>query len=180
MYVWIACDLSESLSRIREECIALNKTVGASEIAFDLPQHISLKISFELNEESVENAILQIKEYLENTPGFYVGRPYAEFSGNIIWLRFPDSEQLCRMHEELDEMLLDRYGVPLHSFDKCFAFHSTLFIDADKEKLVSLYRRINEITLPDSIKIDSFIIGVSESGKAGEYRVVDIIPAKSK
>ena len=180
MYVWIACDLSDSLGKIREECMILNKDTGASEVAFSLPQHISLKISFMVDDNVLDCVLRDLNEYLSAKESFSLKGPKAELSGNIIWLRFSDSEHLSKIHSELDDLLLERYGVPLHKFDKCFAFHSTLFIDDDEEKLLYLYRQIRKIHIPGDVKIDRFIVGISDSGKAGEYRVLDVIPAKSK
>lgn len=48
MYVWIGCALPEDFARdVRRICLAHNRQIGLDESAFALPQHISLKISFD-------------------------------------------------------------------------------------------------------------------------------------
>lgn len=178
MYIWVACDLSDPLGKVREDCLYLNRDIGADEVAFTLPQHVSLKISFRIDDIFFESAVADIGEYFEKAEPFCLASPTLELSGNIIWLRFADEEPLVRMHRALDAMMLQKYGVPQHAFDKCFAFHSTLFIDNDSEKLGRVYNEIAKISLPEKIMVDSFIIGTSESGKAGEYRVIDNISIK--
>ena len=178
MYIWVACDLSEALDSVRHECLRINTNIRASEIAFTLPQHISLKISFPIDEDKYEAALTDIRDYFMETEPFHIGGPVTELEKNIIWLRFSDELPLVKIHSDLDGMLLRKYGVPKHKFDKCFAYHSTLFIDEDEEKLRLIYEKLGDIPLPDKIEINEFIIGVSESGKAGEYRVIDKIHAK--
>ena len=47
MYVWIGCKLPESFEReIRTLCLKENDNLQLDTAAFELPQHISLKISF--------------------------------------------------------------------------------------------------------------------------------------
>ena len=151
MYIWIACDLSDSLGKVREECLALNKSVGANEVAFSLPQHISLKISFSVDDSLLENAISDIRGYFEATESFSIAGPVLERAGNIVWLRFGEESTLVKMHADFDEMMLTKYGVTQHEFDKSFAFHSTLFIDENKEKLELIYDKISDISLPTSM-----------------------------
>lgn len=178
MYIWIACDLSDALCKVREECLTLNESVCANEVAFTLPQHLSLKISFEIADELYDSAVYDIREYFENTEPFTVKAPRLELAGNILWLRFDSETQLVKMHSDFDKMAYEKYRVPPHEFDKSFAFHSTLFIDEDKEKLGLLFEKISGITVPESIVISRFIIGASKTGKAGEYQVKEIISAK--
>lgn len=180
MFVWIACDLSDSLAKVREESLVLNKDIRADEVAFSLPPHISLKISFEVADGLVNEVLPDIKKYLEGVEPFTVDGPTPELCGNIIWLRFNEEKPLLKMHDDLDELLFDKYGVPLHEFDRSFAFHSTLFIDKDVGKLERLMPVIADLKLPSRVRIDSFIIGISESGKVGEYRVIENILAKCK
>ena len=48
MFVWIGCKLPWDFEQeIRTRCLELNRGIGLDTAAFSLPQHISLKISFE-------------------------------------------------------------------------------------------------------------------------------------
>ena len=178
MYIWIACDLSDSLGKVREECLALNKKVGADEVAFSLPQHISLKISFRIDDGIFENVISDIRGYFAASEPFSIAGPVLEKVGNIVWLRFDEEPTLVKMHTDFDEMMLHKYGVPQHEFDKSFAYHSTLFIEQNREKLELIYDKISEVALPKTVDVSRFIIGVSETGKAGEYRVLELVSPK--
>ena len=174
MYIWIACDVSRELNCIREKCIEINRSIGLDETAFSLPQHISLKISFEVSDEVYDEVIECISDYLSGQKPFTVSGTRVELYGSILWLAFDECEALSRMHCELDELLLKKYGVPLHEFDKSFKFHSTLFID-ERPDITEMYRQIAEIPMPDELIVDRFIIGSSPSGRAGDYHVVRYI-----
>ena len=48
MYIWIGCKLPAGFEReVRTFCLEQNRDIGLNTVAFTLPQHISLKISFE-------------------------------------------------------------------------------------------------------------------------------------
>ena len=177
MYIWIACDVSCELNSIREKCKELNRSIGLDETAFSLPQHISLKISFEVSDEVYDDVIECINDYLRGESPFTVSGPRAELYGSILWLAFDETKTLSRIHNELDELLLKKYQVPLHEFDKSFKFHSTLFIDESPD-LLKMHRHIAKIPMPKELRIDRFIIGSSPSGRAGDYNVVREINAK--
>ena len=176
MYIWIACDVSEPLGFVREECIRKNSELCLSDVAFSLPQHISLKISFPVEDAIFEDVISAISKYLGEQSGFVLDEPKPELYGTILWLNFSSDSHLLRLHKELEELLLDGFGVPLHEFDKCFKFHSTLFIDTQKE-LMQMYDFVCGIKMPKCVEVHRFIIGISESGKIGEYRVLREIAA---
>ncbi len=180
MYIWIACDLSGPLAFFRDACRDYNRSLQLSEVAFSLPQHVSLKISFEVADVVTEEVIEAVSDYLSGVSPFEVTEAVPELCGSVLWLRFPENESLKRLHRELDEMLWERYGVPQHEFDRDFKFHSTLFIDEDIAALGRMYEMILSLDLPKRIKVNGFLIGVSNTGKAGEYSVYKKIAAKCK
>ena len=179
MYIWIACDVSRQLGFIRGKCIEFNSSIGLSEIAFSLPQHISLKISFEVEDDILNEVTDRVSQYLSEQGAFYVYGARPEVFGSILWLSFDENETLLRLHKELDDILLSEYGVPYHELDKCFKFHSTLFID-DRAELLAMYDKVCAIPIDSPVEVNSFVIGTSKSGKAGEYSVVKNISTKSK
>ena len=179
MYIWIACDLARDLAEIREKCIEFNRDLHLSSVAFSLPQHVSLKISFSVDDADAGEVIEAVECYLSGQKPFPISKPEPEIFSNILWLSLPQNEHLERLHRELDDMLLSRFGVPRHEYDRCFKFHSTLFID-DGESLKKMHERVSSLTMPSELLVDGFIIGVSDSGKAGEYRVLKNITVKSK
>ena len=153
MYIWIACDLSVGLAEIREKCVEYNRDLRLSEAAFSLPQHVSLKISFDVDDSIFADVIAAVEYYLSAQKAFIISSPVPEMLSGILWLRIPENEHLIRLHEELDAMLLSRFGVPLHEYDRCFKFHSTLFMD-DSDGLFEMYRRISMIDVPSELVID--------------------------
>lgn len=176
MYLWIALDLGDALDRLRERALFLNRHLGLSEAAFTLPAHISLKISFSLPDEAAERAKNRILRLLQNRPAFSVKPTGLEASGKILWVKFKESEPLSELHQLLDEVLLAEFSVERHPFDLAFAYHSTLFLDGDADTLSTLSAALQSEALPREILPCGFLIGSSESGKAGTYRVDCRIP----
>ncbi len=177
MYIWIACDVSKSLDHIRELCKEKNKSLGICDVAFTLPQHISLKISFEVPDNIAPRVIDDVSAYLSMERAFSLSAPRPELFGSILWLKFEDSEILSRMHRDLDSLLLGKYAIPQHEFDKSFLFHSTLFIDGEKN-LLPMFEYVLTLGLPGKVDVSSFIIGTSDSGQAGTYSVIKTISAQ--
>ena len=51
MYIWIGAKLPDAFGReVRSLCVRYNQQIGLDMVAFSLPQHISLKISFEVQQ----------------------------------------------------------------------------------------------------------------------------------
>ena len=171
MYIWTACDVSKVFDSLRDACIKINRAFNLDEVAFSLPQHISLKISFEVDDSVAADVIEFISEYLSGQGSFNINGPKVELFDSILWLAFDEDSNLSRIHLELDTLLWEKYGIPLHEFDRSFKFHSTLFIDEPKG-LVKIQELISRLSLPDKVSINSFLIGTSSSGKAGEYSVI--------
>ena len=180
MYIWIACDISDEYTSIRQKCIGYNKDLNLDEVAFLLPQHISLKISFRVEDNSFESVIKDVIVFLSECSPFSVGEPEPELSGNILWLSFPKSKHLQDLHSKLDLMLLSKHGVEQHPFDRDFKFHTTLFLDDNMSALREMLGKVRLLPLPKATEIKRFIIGASESGKAGTYSVLKIVNAKCK
>ena len=178
MYIWIACDVSDSLCYVREFCRNYNKELGLDEVAFSLPQHISLKISFAVTDSDVDSVIKTVSDYLGTFTPFSLERPTPEQSGDILWLRFDDCDMLTKLHRDLDTILLQQHGVGQHKFDLEFKFHSTLFIDDNDEAMAEMQSAVSSLDIPDVVTVDRFIIGTSKSGKAGEYSVLKTVYLK--
>ena len=174
MFIWIGCKLPEDFEfAIREKCRLLGEELGLELSGFSLPQHISLKISFEAGENYGE--ILDfLEQMLRKEKKFYVNPNAAERMGDILWLSFRENDTLQRLHNALDKELNSRFAIPQHLFDKVFAFHTTLFM-GDPEKLERAFGYLREMAIPEELAVDTFLLGLSESGKSGTYRVVRTI-----
>jgi 2'-5' RNA ligase len=134
MFLWIGCRLPEAFeNEIRQYCLALNKRISLDTVAFSLPQHISLKISFPTDRP--EEVLEDLSAFLGAQRPFRLRITGPEQVGNILWMPVEENKELQRLHQQLDERLQTRFGIPQHEFDRCFQFHSTLFMDADAEKI---------------------------------------------
>ena len=171
MYIWIGCKLPESFARdIRSLCLKQNEELGLDTAAFTLPQHISLKISFET--EKYEAILEELFAFLSTQRPFAVRIGDPEQNGNILWLPAEENKTLRQLHDRLDKLLADRFGIPQHEFDKAFLFHSTLFIDSSTEKLAKMREALLPCPIDRELTVDTFLLGLSETGKAGSYYVV--------
>ena len=171
MFIWVGCKLPEEFEQeIRNRCLALNKKIGLNTVAFSLPQHVSLKISF--RSDRYREIIEDLAAYLATQEPFSLRILSAEQAGNILWMPVGENGQLRRLHMELDERLENRFGIERHEFDRCFLFHSTLSMDADAGKIADMRDALAEYPIERELQVDTFLLGLSETGKPGECRIV--------
>ena len=171
MYIWIGCKLPENFeTEIRSLCLKENEDLGLDTAAFTLPQHISLKISFE--SADFEAILEELSAFLASQRSFSVRIKEPEQNGNILWLPAEENETLRQLHDRLDSLLAERFGIPQHPFDKAFLFHSTLFIDSDRDKIAKMREALLSCPIARELTVSTFLLGLSESGKAGSYRVI--------
>ncbi len=177
MYIWVGCKLPESFEKeIREKCLAANEYIGLSTVAFYLPQHISLKISFPTDRG--EEVLSWLREYFARQPAFRVAFTAMEQIPGVLWLSVAENPVLERLHREVDEGLMEMFGVEQHEYDKDFRFHSSLFVDPNGEKLRSMAQVLGKPELPESLPVDRFLLGASPDGAPGNFCVLEEIPAK--
>jgi hypothetical protein len=82
-----------------------------------------------------------------------------------------DNTELTNIHKQLDKMLLDKYGVEQHEFDKNFIFHTSILIMNNEEESKKAFDALENSEVPKELKVKGFIIGSSVSGVAGTYVV---------
>lgn len=171
MYIWIGCLLPKEFENdVRARCTPIAQEFGLDSSGFSLPQHISLKISFDVGEH-YEDVLDFLQSLLLSEPQFYVNPKQVERQGNILWIPFRESGQLQHLHNMLDKQLKLRYGIAQHLFDKAFRFHSTL-LTGPEAMLSEAAERLQDLPVPSQLKIDTIALGISETGKSGDYRVV--------
>ena len=171
MYIWCAVDLEDQLAEVRRTVEAVCADVGGENPALTLPLHISLKISCEVDDLRFEEAVRVISAHFSGIRPFEIATEGIERQGGILWIRHCESDELCDLHDWLVELFREEYGVMPHAFDLCFAYHSSLYV-GDENKAIAIQERLSGMEIPDRLIADRFVIGCSESGKAGEYRVV--------
>ena len=171
MYIWIGCKLPEDFEQeLRACCILHNEQIGLDMAAFSLPQHISLKISFETQQP--ESILGDLAAFLQGQESFSVHMQNPEQAGKILWLPVAENPDLKRLHRQLDQRLEEKFGIVQHPFDKAFLFHSTLFMDDDPPKIAKMRQLLEKDPMERELAVDTFLLGLSETGKPGTYRVV--------
>ena len=171
MFVWVGINIEEQLKETRRAVDGVFEKIDISNVTCQLPLHISLKISFEIENElfdSVLNDIVSI--YREQKP-FEIEIKGIEKHENIMWIRMYSNEDLEALATSLNIMLKEKYNIPLHEYDLDFIFHTTLFMDDDAEKINSAHQLLGDFNLPQTLVANKFVVGKSETGENGTYRV---------
>ncbi len=172
MYIWLAIDVNEQLNTLREKSAKVTQMLNSSNSALTLPFHISLRISF-LVDDAISGAVIdRISKYYLTLSPFVISVQGIERKGNVVWIKMADNYELKKIHKDLVDILLMEYGVQPHDFDRSFIFHATLFMDNVGSKVDEAYSLFRQEMLPDKLMADKLVIGCSETGRAGEYRVV--------
>lgn len=176
MYIWVGCDINPKFLEYREKVKEFNAELNLSERALNLPQHISLKITFEMDEEIARHCMKDIIDLFKEAKPFTAKVEKLEMhDGGIIWLRMEENEQFKALHDELDQIAIS-YAVNQHPFDKQFIYHSTVIMDENTEKLSAMFEKVKDIPYPEELKINTFLLGTSEDNV--NFKVVRRIKVK--
>lgn len=175
-YIWLGINVDEQLSFLWEPVRAIEQRVKVSN-PLSLPFHISLKISFPVDSNRAEEVSEAVEAYYRSLSPFTIPVKGIEHHDNIVWIRMAENEVLNRIHNELNVLLEEKFGVGLHEYDRDYLFHTTLFMDEDSAKMEAAFQVIKDTSLPTVLEGREFLIGCSDSGELGTYRVVKRIPA---
>lgn len=171
-YLWVAIDIDRQLKELRNQVKLVADRLGSSNTALTLPLHISLRISFPVEDSVFEEAVRRIGGYYAGLSPFEVEVQGIERNGNIVWLKMKGNEQLDRIHADLVEIFQKEYGVPPHTYDRAFLYHATLWMGKDEAQAEEAYECLKQEKLPGRLVAEKFVIGCSETGRAGEFRVI--------
>ena len=169
MYIWTAIDLGRQVDGIRKRAEAVCSEMGVDNPAFTLPSHISLKISCEIDDRFFDEAVERLCEKFDKSPTFEIKTDRLEKNGGILWIKHHPSDELCRLHSDLVDFFRE-YRCKEHIFDSDFAYHTSLYVGAP-DVADRIYSEVCNTSIPKTLKVESYIIGCSETGVAGEYRV---------
>lgn len=177
MYLWIGLGIDENNEKeIRKYCRKINEKYKVNEQSFTLPQHISLKTSFETDD--YQEIIKELKGLFSESPKMNLKVVNVEMVPGVIWLNIEEKIELRNYHNLILKFLKEKYNIDKIGFDgETFKFHSTLFQDVDnKAKVSKLFKNIDkDILIARKIIADRLYFGISEVGKVGTYKVVDYI-----
>lgn len=171
MFVWVGINIEDQLRDVRRAVDGVFEAIDISNVTCQLPLHISLKISFEIEDSKFDSVLNDIIAVYKAQMPIVIRVKGIEKHENIEWIRMHSNEELEALATELNVMLREKYGVPLHEYDLDFIFHTTLFMDDNKEKISVAHTLLGDLELPDTVLADTFVIGNSETGKNGTYRV---------
>lgn len=91
-------------TKVRDICNIHNQNIDLDNVAFYLPQHISLKISFECKEYL--KAIKILEDILSETEPITVEVVGINKIPSIIWLDIGENEKLKSIHENIDSYVI--------------------------------------------------------------------------
>ena len=171
MYIWLGINVDGQLADLRDRAEKIERELGVKNSCYTLPMHISLKISFPMKEELFDSVVKDVEKIYSSHRSFDINVKGIENENVIVWIRMEECETLNAIHDELNELLLRKYGVPLHEYDMDYKFHTTLFMDSDTDKMNAAYGKIKNEPVPSVLHADRFIIGTSRSGALGTYSV---------
>ena len=174
MYIWVGINVDQQLSSVAERVREIEEKLGYRNFCYTLPMHISLKISFPVDNSDADQIIGDIRELFRAQSPFEIETVCAELLGGIAWIRMRATERLISLSNELNSMLLSRYGIPLHEYDTDYKFHSTLFMGKEDE-VREEFSMLGNINIPEKLIANRFIIGFSHSGELGTYSVLEEI-----
>ena len=171
MYIWVGIDVDAQLPEIKKHAWQINDALVFENFCTTLPLHISLKMSFPIDDSRFEAVVAALCDYYATLKPFEIPVNGIDNEGCIIWIRMGECAELNRIHDDLNRILGDRFGVGLHEYDCDYKFHTTLFMDDDAKKIDAAYARIKNDALPQTLTAKWFVIGGSENGALGSYSV---------
>lgn len=177
MYIWSGILVENEFEPLKNRAIALEKELDIPTL-FDFPMHISTKISFDLQGEKYLKAVDYLTEVYSGLTEFTVPISGIEFCDVIVWVRMAECNALKSLSDKLNGELYEKFGVPVHEYDRDYKYHSTLCMGNPPEKTAAYYDGIKDEKLPENIYARYAAIGVSESGKAHDFKIIKRVRLK--
>ena len=182
MYIWIGLVLEkDDENYIRDICKEENKYFNINEQAFTLPQHISLKTSFNSNE--YVTVIQYLKEELKDINAIELKAcNLTIIDGKVIWLDIEENTFLRELHNKINLLLKEKFNIGLSGYDgENFKFHSTLFQETEYNENINKIGLVlkENMKIPFLVNIKELSFGISEVGRVGTYKVIEKIELKN-
>lgn len=177
MHIWIAADLDPQLGELKAQLCAIRSRMDLDDPSGTLPLHISLKISFEIGDDLVEDALRAVTQYCSAQSPFPVSPEGIEQNGSIVWIKARANGALRKIHSDLTGLMQERFGITPHEFDLDFKFHTTLFFGSCRAEADRAFAAMQNLPLPTEVNVNRFLIGTSPTGQPGTYRVIREIDA---
>lgn len=175
MYLWIGIDVDEQLLSIKEKIAQAETDIGFKNSNLTLPLHISLKMSFEVDHSNYDAIYKTVTNYYQTLRPFKIEVDGIKNEGNIVWILMKPCDALNKIHDDLNTVLKEKYGIPLHEYDTDYKFHTTLFMDSDTDKINAAYDTVKNENVSSVLAAERFVIGRSETGALGTYKVIKTV-----
>ena len=172
MYVFIGLGVSEFFLDLRKEVLNIYDKLGFDNNLESLPFHISLKMSFHIPFELLDDVLDTVTNYIKNCNPVMVFPKGIELENGICWIRMQENKVLNRIHDEICTLLQEKFSIPLHEYDLDYIFHTTLFLHNDVNKVNEAYELIRNWNIPKEIIPEEVLIGVSDDGSVGSYEII--------
>lgn len=172
MFIWLGLETEESLKYLNDKVSKIEDKYEFKTRNSIFPFHISLKMSFDVSDSIYLKVINDLKEVLKRHKSTTVIVKGIERNENIVWIRYLNNDSLDNMHKDICEYLKNEYGITLHEYDLDFIFHTTLFMDDDKDKITGAYELIKDEALPSEIKLSRVLFGVTKDMSLG-LKIID-------
>ncbi len=176
MYIFVGINVDKTLENIGRKVNEINDNLGYEHST--LPLHISLKMSFEIDDGKVKNCIKILTNYFKKVKPFIIYPKGIENEDVIVWLRMNNNDQIDSVHLDLINIIEKQFSTAPHEYDLDYKFHTTLFMSDDVDKNRKAFEMIKNCDFPMEINADTIIIGTSQDGTIGTYCVYKEIQLK--
>lgn len=171
MFMWLGIDVDDQLQEIKKEASIIENKLYFLHSNLTIPFHISLKMSFNVDEQLFDHIMTDVINIYKRFHSFEIEVKGIENNDTICWIKMKENQTLNEIHDILNDFLLKKYHIPLHEYDLDYQFHTTLFMDEDKDKVSKAYQLIQHAPVPKVLRVNKMIIGRSPNGALGTYHV---------
>ena len=177
MLFWIGIDVGKDLDDFKRKVLDIGNVYKINKET-KLPYHISLKISFEIDNRYFNEAMDFLNLYFLNLKPIEIQVKGIEELDTIVWLRMKDNPILDRIHKDLDNEFYNRFNVNPNPLDLDYQFHVCLFINDNQDLLHKAYLDLKNIKYKEKLIGDTILIGGSFISDIDNYEIFNIIKLK--
>ena len=173
MYIWTGIIVEGQLDEVKTASIEAEKKLHLQPL-FGFPMHVSVKISFFVPNDKTNEVVDFLTEYFSSLKPFSVPVKAIELEDTIVWVRMKECDELKKIQSDMNRLLGEKFGVPVHEYDTDFKFHSTLCM-ADEKVAEAFYNEVKNAPVPMFLKAEKAGIAISEEWKPFGFKIIKTI-----
>lgn len=173
MYIWTGIIVEGQLDEVKAEAIKAEEKLNLPPL-FGFPMHVSVKISFFVPNDKTNEVVDFLSEYFSSLKPFSVPVKAIELEDTIVWVRMKECDELKKIQSDMNRLLGEKFGVPVHEYDTDFKFHSTLCM-ADEGTAKAFYAVVKNAHVPSVLKAKKAGIAISEEWKPFGFKIIKTI-----